>query len=206
MPLFRWQLCVRSWCVKAHHTAFIRGFGLYNFWNVFCRNTRWSVKSEFTFKYFFWLWMYVTNKMYNIVVEQNHGDRNEVQHQLQKYDCNNKIHLNTEGLNNASTSTFTILPYINMLSFNQSVILSYHLKALSWWLVVCVFPLSSSLSGMWRLTLLFAAPRRSSPTADPEDCLLVFLWRDRTWSNARKPTASTYNDHQPGCSLSVRFV
>lgn len=58
------------------------------------------------------------------------------------------------------------------------------------------FPVST---GMWRLTLLFAAPRRSSPTVDPEVCLLGFLWRDLTWSNAKTPTGSAFGGNLSLC-------
>lgn len=52
---------------------------------------------------------------------------------------------------------------------------------------------------MWRLTWLFAAQRRSSPTVDPEVCLLGFLWRDLTWSNAKTPTGSAFGGNLSLC-------
>lgn len=57
---------------------------------------------------------------------------------------------------------------------------------------------------MWRLTLLFAAPRRSSPTVDPEVCLLGFLWRDLTWSNAKTPTGSAFGGNLSLCLSQVK--
>lgn len=46
---------------------------------------------------------------------------------------------------------------------------------------------------MWRPTWHCVTLQLSSPTAGPEVCLLVFLWRAPTSLNARKPTASMYH-------------